>query len=157
MYGLYPCFESEFFSLSPCWIPPSLSFLLTESVVEFVFWEEKLCFKSRKCSKRNKHSGKCDTQRKFYTFWETSPFQIRNTLKRGLRYNDKQLRDDYKRKTARFVDLEDHEERVQEKEKLVSLSGQENAIIYKNCTCLYSLLTQAFFHICNLKLRLRYF
>lgn len=56
-------------------------------------------------------------QRKFYTFWETSPFQIRNTLKRGLRYNDEQLRDDYKRKTARFVDLEDHEERVQDKER----------------------------------------
>lgn len=45
-------------------------------------------------------------------FGETSHFQVRHTLKREFRESDEQLRVDYERKTAKFADLEDHEEKV---------------------------------------------
>ena len=44
-------------------------------------------------------SGRCDTNRKIHAFWETSRFQVRNTLKREFRESDEQLRVDYERKT----------------------------------------------------------
>ena len=81
------------------------------------FRDVKLCSKSRKCSKKDKHPGKCDTNRNVHAFWETSRFQVRNALKREFKESDEQLRADYERKSARFVELEDREEKVQEKEK----------------------------------------
>ena len=47
---------------------------------------------------------------------------MQNTLKREFRESDEQLRADYETKTARFADLEDREEKVQEKESQVGLS-----------------------------------
>lgn len=52
------------------------------------------------------------TQSKINAFWETSHFQVRHTLKREFRESDEQLRVDYERKTVKFADLEDHEEKV---------------------------------------------
>ena len=99
-----------------------LGFLLSESVAEFVFFRElKLCLKSRKCSKKDKHSGRCDTNRKTHAFWEASRFQLQNTLKREFRESDEQLRADYETKTPRLADLEDREEKVHEKEGQVGL------------------------------------
>ena len=46
---------------------------------------------------------------------------MQNKLKRGFRECGKQLRADYETKTARFADLEDREEKVQEKESQVGL------------------------------------
>ena len=82
----------------------------------YVFREVKSCSKRRKCGKRDKHSGRRDTNRKIHAFWETSRFQLRNTLKREFRESDQQLRADYERKTARFADLENRKEEVYEQE-----------------------------------------
>ena len=46
---------------------------------------------------------------------------MRNTLKREFRESDEQLRVDYERKTARFADLEDREEKVYEQERQAGL------------------------------------
>ena len=99
-----------------------LGFLLTVSVAEFVLFRElKLCSKSRKCGKKDKHSGRCDTNRKIHAFWEGSRFQLQNTLKREFRESEEQLRANYETKTARFADLEDREEKVTEKESQFGL------------------------------------
>ena len=99
-----------------------LGFLLTVSVAEFVLFRElKLCSKSRKCGKEDKHSGRCDTNRKIHAFWEASRFQLQNTLKREFRESEEQLRADYETKTARFANLEDREEKVHEKESQFGL------------------------------------
>ena len=60
-------------------------------------------------------------KRKIHAFWDSSRFQVQNTLKREFKESDQQLRADYETKTARFADLEDHEEKVQEKESQVGL------------------------------------
>ena len=86
-----------------------------------LFRELKLCSKSRKCDKKNKHSGRCNASRKSQPFWEASRFQVHNRLKREFRESDEQLRADYETKTARFVDLEDREEKVHEKESQAGL------------------------------------
>lgn len=86
-----------------------------------LFRELKLCSKSRKCGKKDKHSRRSNTNRKIHAFWDSSCFQVQNTLKREFRESDEQLRADYETKTARFADLEDREEKVQEKESQVGL------------------------------------
>ena len=80
-----------------------------------------MCSKSRKCGKKDKHSGRCNTNRKSHAFWEASRFQVLNTLKREFRESDEQLRADYETKTARFADLKDREEKVHQKESQVGL------------------------------------
>ena len=76
----------------------------------------KLCSKSRKCSKQDKHKGRCNTERKFHAFWEASRVQVHHTLKREFKDANEQLRSDYQTKSAKFVDVEDREERVLERE-----------------------------------------
>ena len=78
--------------------------------------EAKLCIKSRKCSKKNKHSGRCNTERKFHSFWDSSRVQIRHTLKRKSDGLTKQLEADYEEKSAKFAELEDRQEEVAERE-----------------------------------------
>ena len=83
-----------------------------------------LCSKSRKCGRKDKHSGRCDTNRKIHAFWEASRFQLQNTLKREFRESEEQLRADYETKTAKFASLEDVRKRfTKEKAKLVSISS----------------------------------
>ena len=77
-----------------------------------LFRELKLCLKIRKCGKKDKHSGRCNTNRKIHAFWDSSCFQVQNTLKREFRESVKQLRADYETQTVRFADLEDCEEKV---------------------------------------------
>lgn len=40
----------------------------------------KLCSKSRKCHKKDKHSGRFNTNRKIHAFWEASQFQVHITI-----------------------------------------------------------------------------
>lgn len=42
--------------------------------------ELKLCSKSRKCHKKDKHSGRFNTNRKIHAFWEASQFQVHITI-----------------------------------------------------------------------------
>ena len=99
-----------------------LGFFLTVRVAEFVHFRElKLCLKSRKCGKKDKHSGRCDTNRRIHAFWEASCFQLKNTLRREFRESEEQLRANYETKTARFANLQDREEKVHEKESQVDL------------------------------------
>ena len=57
-----------------------------------------MCSKSRKCRKQDRHSGKCKKDRQFHPFWETSRFQVRNSLKREFSETNAQLISDYERK-----------------------------------------------------------
>ncbi|XP_078374894.1 uncharacterized protein LOC144658346 [Oculina patagonica] len=75
----------------------------------------KLCSKSRKCSKQDKHSGRCNKERKFHAFWEASRVQVHNTLKRKFREANEQLISDFQAKSAKFADLEDREKRILER------------------------------------------
>ena len=88
-----------------------------------------MCSKSRKCSKQDKHSGKCNTERKFHSFWQTSRFQIRNRLKRDYRDAEEQLRSDYESKSGRFDDLEELENRAQVKEREAGELFQRNFLL----------------------------
>lgn len=42
--------------------------------------ELKLCSKSQKCHKKDKHSGRFNTNRKIHAFWEASQFQVHITI-----------------------------------------------------------------------------
>lgn len=64
----------------------------------YVCMELKLCSKSQKSGKKDKHSGRCNTNRKIHAFWDSSHFQVQNTLKREFRESDEQLRADYEQR-----------------------------------------------------------
>ena len=89
-----------------------------------------MCSKSRKCSKGDKHSGKCNTERKFHSFWQPSCFQVRNRLKRDFQVAEEQLMSDFESKSVRFDDLEELENRAQEKEREAGESFQRIVLLH---------------------------
>ena len=42
------------------------------------------CSKSRKCSKKDKHGGRCDSSKKVNEFWKASPMQWMNEQKKEI-------------------------------------------------------------------------
>ena len=74
--------------------------------------QEVLCNKSRKCSHKNQHKGKCDKRREYFPYWDTSRFQVRNTLKRKSDEFAERLEREYGEKSARFAELETREQEV---------------------------------------------
>ncbi len=57
-------------------------FCLLDAYCFIQFSSTQLCFKTKKCSKNNKHLGKCDSKRVLHRFWETSAvYKIKNQQK----------------------------------------------------------------------------
>ncbi|XP_022806312.1 uncharacterized protein LOC111343412 [Stylophora pistillata] len=68
---------------------------------------DKLCSKSRKCSKSNYHSGRCDSKRAVVNpFWNRSPIQVGNAIKREARDAAEAITNDCDRKKIRVEERE---------------------------------------------------
>ncbi|XP_022788449.1 uncharacterized protein LOC111328306 [Stylophora pistillata] len=68
---------------------------------------DKLCSKSRKCSKSNYHSGRCDSKRAVVSpFWNRSPIQVGNAIKREARDAAEAITNDCDRKKIRVEERE---------------------------------------------------
>lgn len=79
------------------------------------FRGKKLCSRSRKCGKENNHAGRCNTDRRFHAFWNTSRVQVINMLKRRSDELE-ELRSSYEEKNAKFSDIEEREQAINQKE-----------------------------------------
>ena len=59
--------------------------------------------KSRLCSKEDKHPGKCDSERKYYSFWKYSVPSIKHSLKREFNETTEKMEAEHQTKLARVV------------------------------------------------------
>ncbi|XP_078372400.1 uncharacterized protein LOC144656044 isoform X2 [Oculina patagonica] len=66
----------------------------------------KLCSKSRKCSKNDRHHGKCDSRRTVNPFWVRSPIQVGNSIKREARNVASEVEAECEIKKARIDEKE---------------------------------------------------
>jgi len=82
---------------------------------------ERLCSKSRRCSKANRHPGKCDSKgRDYFDFWKYSSKQKLQAQKRELKDKSHALDQEHESKVARL--------HIQEVE-LLSKKEEANVII----------------------------
>ena len=86
------------------------------------FSSTRLCAKSRKCSKKYNHSGRCDSNRTVTNrFWVNSRSQVLNKLKRDFREKAEKKEEVIAEKFARInekeEDLKVKEEDLKEKEE----------------------------------------
>ncbi|KAL9958831.1 hypothetical protein ACROYT_G035899 [Oculina patagonica] len=91
----------------------------------------KLCSKSRKCSKNDRHHGKCDLRRKVNPFWVRSPIQVGNSIKREARNVASEVEAECEIKKARIDEKEARvsvrESEVIEKERQIQVVEEKYA------------------------------
>ena len=86
------------------------------------FSSTRLCAKSRKCSKKYNHSGRCDSNRTVTNrFWVNSRSQVLNKLKRDFREKaekkEEVIAETFARINEKEEDLKVKEEDLKEKEE----------------------------------------
>ena len=107
-----PAFCEAFLAVRHLEIPFIVIFYIKTIFVSFK--RLRLCSKSRKCSKKDCHQGKCDSKRLAKTpFWERSAIQVSHSIKREARHLAVEVEEECERKKAR---LDEKEARVSVRE-----------------------------------------
>jgi hypothetical protein len=119
-----------------------------EHVVSLIWYSnrgEKLCAKSRRCSKIDRHNGKCDTKREYHSFWKRSVPYVKHSLKREFDELKEKMEDEHEAKLARVGEDREQELIVCEAEilQLKDASGEYIYIVYiyiHVCVCTHDYL-----------------
>ena len=81
-----------------------------------------VCKQSRKCSKAAGHKGRCNSEKPFIPFWESSPVFQLNTRKRKLIEEEKEFEEMHEAKRLLLID---REQALKTNEQLMNTSLNE--------------------------------